>query len=323
MEASLAQFMSANQSGIVVFVCAAIFLLVSAITYGVATTLRNREEIRRRALFPDGASSDDGKGRGRNPAQHKLAGTSRILSSVASNFVPDNKKSVSTVRKDLTQAGFFKPSAIAWYFFIRIILAVLLPTLLFIVNSLWPLELETTRWLTTLAGVGILGLVLPSLVVSQRKKMLQQQCRNGFPDFLDLLVVCSEAGIAMEAALQRVSTELAQTYPFLGVNLHMASLELRAGRPLIEAFNNLADRIGIEDAYNLGSLLQQSDELGTSLADALRVYSDEMRDKRMSRAEEKAHALPAKISVPLIMFVFPSILIVILLPVFVQFSTKF
>lgn len=318
----MAQFISANQSGIVLFVCAAVFLLVSAITFGVATTLRNREEIRRRALFPDGGHGGQAGGRGRMPAQHKLAGTSRILSSVASNFVPDNKKSVSTARKDLAQAGFFKPSAIAWYFFIRIVLAILLPTALFIVNSIWPFELETTQWLSTLAGAGILGLVLPSMVVSRRKKMLQQQCRNGFPDFLDLLVVCSEAGIAMEAALQRVSGELAQTYPFLGVNLHMASLELRAGQPLTEAFANLADRIGIEDAHNLGSLLQQSEELGTSLADALRVYSDEMRDKRMSRAEEKAHALPAKMAVPLIVFVFPTILIVILLPVFVQFSTK-
>ncbi|MCG8558663.1 MAG: type II secretion system F family protein [Hyphomicrobiales bacterium] len=322
MEASLAKFMSANQSEIVLFVCAAIFLLVSAVTYGVASTLRSREEIRRRALFPGGVSGDV-QGRRRNPAQHKLAGTSRLLSSVASNFVPADKKSVSSMRKDLTQAGFFKPSAVAWYFFIRIVLAVLLPALLFIVNGIWPLELETTQWLGLLAGSSALGLFLPSIVVSRRKKMLQQQCRNGFPDFLDLLVVCAEAGIAMEAALQRVSTELAQTYPFLGVNLHMASLELRAGRPLIEAFNNLADRIGIEDAYNLGSLLQQSDELGTSLSDALRVYSDEMRDKRMSRAEEKAHALPAKITVPLIMFVFPSILIVIMLPVVVKFGASF
>lgn len=322
MEASLAKFMSANQSEIVLFVCAAIFLLVSAVTYGVASTLRSREEIRRRALFPGGVSGDV-QGRRRNPAQHKLAGTSRLLSSVASNFVPADKKSVSSMRKDLTQAGFFKPSAVAWYFFIRIVLAVLLPALLFIVNGIWPLELETTQWLGLLAGSSALGLFLPSIVVSRRKKMLQQQCRNGFPDFLDLLVVCAEAGIAMEAALQRVSTELAQTYPFLGVNLHMASLELRAGRPLIEAFNNLADRIGIEDAYNLGSLLQQSEELGTSLSDALRVYSDEMRDKRMSRAEEKAHALPAKITVPLIMFVFPSILIVIMLPVVVKFGASF
>ena len=157
MEASLAKFMSANQSEIVLFVCAAIFLLVSAVTYGVASTLRSREEIRRRALFPGGVSGDV-QGRRRNPAQHKLAGTSRLLSSVASNFVPADKKSVSSMRKDLTQAGFFKPSAVAWYFFIRIVLAVLLPALLFIVNGIWPLELETTQWLGLLAGSSALGL---------------------------------------------------------------------------------------------------------------------------------------------------------------------
>ena len=168
MKASLAQFVNANQSELVLFVSAAIFLLVSAITYGVANTLRGREEIRRRALFPDGETGEGGNGRRRSPAQHKLAGTSRILSSVASNFVPDDKKSVSNMRKDLTQAGFFKPSAVTWYFFIRIVLAVLLPTLLFIGNSIWPLELETTQWLTLLAGTCLLGLVLPSVVISRR-----------------------------------------------------------------------------------------------------------------------------------------------------------
>ncbi len=321
-ETSLAQLVSANQSAVILFVCASVFLMVSAATYGVASTLRNREEVRRRALFPEGSRSAAPAAGGRTPAQHKLAGTSRVLSSVATSFVPDDKKSVSVIRKDLNQAGFFQPSALAWYFFIRIVLAALFPASLFVANTIQPFDLPTTQWLSSLAGSAILGLVLPSLFVSRRKKRLQQQCRNGFPDFMDLLVVCAEAGISMEAALQRVSGELAQTYPFLGVNLHMASLELRAGRPLIEAFNNLADRIGIEDALNLGSLLQQSDELGTSLSHALRVYSDEMRDKRMSLAEEKAHALPGKMAVPLTMFVFPVILIVILTPVFVRISTN-
>jgi tight adherence protein C len=125
----------------------------------------------------------------------------------------------------------------------------------------------------------------------------------------------------MGQAIERVSRELAPTYPFFGMCLQLASLELRAGRQLTEAFDNLSQRVGIEEAHNLGSLLKQSEELGTSLSEALRVYSDEMRDKRMARAEEKAHALPAKLSVPLMVFIFPMILVVILLPAFVRIST--
>lgn len=172
--------------------------------------------------------------------------------------------------------------------------------------------------MTGIFGSAILGLVAPGFLLSKRIKMLQQQCRDGFPDFMDLMVVCAEAGISVDQAIGRVSRELTPTFPYLGVCLHLTTLELRAGRPLAESFNTLAGRMGIEEAHNLGSLLQQSEELGTSLSEALRVYSDEMRDKRMSLAEEKAHALPAKMSVPLTMFVFPVVLVVILLPVYVR-----
>lgn len=320
MGASLAQYLQTlgvDTGHLVLAVMAAAFLFVFSVTYVVARSIRARDRIRRRAL---GGSEnvDDALGDRRSLRHQRLAGTRKLLSLVGANFVPGDQKSVSMMRKNLNQAGFFQPSALTWYYLVRVALAVGLPAAAFLIIRFGGYHLSGTRLLAALSGAAIAGLVLPSMYVTRRSKKMQRQCREGFPDFMDLMVVCAEAGIAIEAAVERVSRELAQNYPYLGVSLHMASLELRAGRPLIEAFQNLAGRLGIEEAHNLGSLLQQSEELGTSLSDALRVYSDEMRDKRMSRAEEKAHALPAKMAVPLTMFVFPTILIVIMLPVFIR-----
>jgi tight adherence protein C len=122
----------------------------------------------------------------------------------------------------------------------------------------------------------------------------------------------------IEAALDRVGRELADSYPSLSSNLYIATLEMRAGRTMSDALEQLAERLGLEEARSFATLLQQSEELGSSLTDALRVYSDDMRHKRMSIAEEKAYSLPAKLSVPLILCIFPVIIIVIMLPVYVQ-----
>jgi tight adherence protein C len=138
-----------------------------------------------------------------------------------------------------------------------------------------------------------------------------------------LLVVCADAGLSMEAALDRVGRELADSYPSLGANIHMATLEIRAGRSLSEALEHLGDRLGLEEARSFAMLLQQSEELGASMTEALRVYSDDMRHKRLSRAEEKAYSLPAKLSVPLILCVFPVLIIVIMLPAYVRMKTGF
>ncbi|HXX51170.1 MAG TPA: type II secretion system F family protein, partial [Xanthobacteraceae bacterium] len=115
---------------------------------------------------------------------------------------------------------------------------------------------------------------------------------------------------------------LGVSYPSLCANIHVANLEIRAGRTMIEALEHLAERLGLEEARSFATLIQQSNELGSSIGDALRVYSDEMRDKRMSRAEEKAYALPAKLTVPMMVFLFPVLLIAILCPVIVRVATN-
>lgn len=316
----LLQFLELDVSDVVVAFSAATFVFVTLITLSVARTVSRRGEIRERALHVDACEKQDVLHDRRTLGHEKASGSKRLLSSVASNFVPGDEQSVSAVRSNLMNAGFFQPTAVAWYYLIRVVLALGLPSIAYAVVWFGEHDVSTTTLGIILVGSGALGLLFPSVFLSRVTKRLQRQSREGFPDFMDLLVVCTESGISLEAAISRVSGELAQNYPFFGVCLHMASLELRAGRPLIETFHNLAERLGIEEAKNLGSLLQQSKELGTSLAHALRVYSDEMRDKRMSAAEEKAHALPAKMTIPLTVFVFPVILIVIMLPVAMTFS---
>lgn len=313
------ELFNTHQSAMLLGISVCIFLIVTGGAYAFANTWRKREGIRRRAMTPVSAPGDATKDR-RSLRHQKMAGASRLLSAVATNFVPVNEASVSMVRKNLNAAGFFNPGAMAWYYFIRVALAIILPASVMIADRILVFDVDTSRFLAFLIGATVAGLMAPSLFISRRIKALQQQCRDGFPDFMDLMVVCAEAGISVDQAIGRVGSELTQTYPYLGICLHLATLELRAGRPLTDAFNTMAQRMGIEEAHNLGSLLQQSEELGTSLSGALRVYSEEMRDKRMSRAEEKAAALPAKMSVPLTAFVFPVILVVILLPVYVRVS---
>src|SRR5207253_5282908 len=169
-------------------------------------------------------------------------------------------------------------------------------------------------------GAGLCGYFVPNFYLKRRIRARENEHRAGFPDFMDLLVVCADAGLSMEAALDHVGRELSDSYPSLSANIYMATLEIRAGRTLSEALEHFGDRLGLDEARSFATLLQQSEELGSSLTDALRVYSDDMRHQRLSRAEEKAYSLPAKLSVPLTLCVFPVVIIVIMLPVFVRFK---
>ena len=145
--------------------------------------------------------------------------------------------------------------------------------------------------------------------------MLQDKYRVTFPDLLDMLVVCVNAGLSLEAALNRVMQELGPENAELRANLNLMAGEMRAGRSSVEALKDCAERLGLPEAISLATLLQQSIELGTDVASSLTTFSDEMRDKRMSRAEEKAAALPPKLTLPLGLFIFPVVLIVVLTPV--------
>jgi tight adherence protein C len=220
------------------------------------------------------------------------------------------------LRQRLVQAGIFDARAVGFFFLLRGILAVGLGALGFVLVPVLT-GYPTLQW--PLAGVmGLFGYLAPSLALDRIVAARRQEYRSGFPDMMDLLVVCADAGLGMAAAFERVGRELGESYPNLSANIHVANLEVRAGRTMSEALEHFGDRLGLAEARSFATLIQQSDELGSSITDALRVYSEDMRHKRLSTAEEKAYALPAKLSMPLMICVFPVLFVVILLPVFVR-----
>jgi tight adherence protein C len=221
------------------------------------------------------------------------------------------------LRQRLIQAGIYDPRGVAFFFIARTGLAVVLG---FVAFALRPLLLPGGGSMSSLIAIaaGIAGYIGPSVYVDKRIKKRKLEHRAGFPDFMDLLVVCADSGLSMEAALERVGRELGESYPSLTANIHVTNLEIRAGRNLKEALERFAERLALEEARAFATLINQSIDLGSSITDALRVYSDDMRHKRLSRAEEKAYALPAKLSLPMMICIFPVLFVVILLPVFVK-----
>ncbi len=301
------------------FTFAAVFLLV----IGVSSYLRGRVAVRRRAAASFGV---DAAGEPLGPIHFEdarslhyqsLSATSVLLGDVERGAARDQSET-SKIRRELLRAGFFGPSAIYWYQALR---AVLLPAggLIGYVayGYFFPASSPDSRIVAAAVLAGIAFLV-PSRFVTMRKKRLVRECREGFPDFIDLMIVCAEAGLGPRAAIDRLSREIAKTHRILGAHLYLASVEIRAGSSLHQALFSLSRRTQVEEAATLASLLEQTEQLGTSVTDALRVYRDEMRERRVLRAEERAHSLPAKLVLPLGIFVFPVLLIVILLPAIIR-----
>jgi tight adherence protein C len=310
------------ETNTVPLIAASMFGFVFLTVLAVAQFVHRRQTVRRRAVAFNPASGGPSVAGFAAGGPRDTDAASELLYLVERGL-PRGDRRVSRLRQELIQAGFFRRDAAFYYYIIRLALAVVLAVLtVTMVHRFAP-----TAALGTVLGAAVIasavGLLIPTLVLGRYQQSLRQQCRNGFPNFLDLLVVCSEAGLTPRAGIERVSRELTHTHPFLGANLFLMCLELRAGRPLVEAIEGLGRRIDIEEVRSLGSLLQQTEELGANLSTSLRVYSEEMRARRLLRAEEKAHALPVKLVLPLALFVFPVMLVVTLLPVLIRIYKAF
>ncbi|RVQ69388.1 type II secretion system F family protein [Croceicoccus ponticola] len=219
------------------------------------------------------------------------------------------------LRDKLISAGYTHPAAPRIYTMARIAIMAILP-IGFVLFSYGYSE-EPPGFLTLYAGcslMGVLGLYLPNLFVQAKADRRKEEIVNGFPDCLDLLLVCVEAGLGIEAAMDRVGREMVKSHPLVAQLLSIAVLRLRAGASREEAFRRLADMARVDEIRSFTTLLIQSDKLGTSMSSTLRVYADEMREKRRMRAEEKAHRLPVLISIPLVVCMLPTMIGVLMLP---------
>ena len=290
-----------------------VFLAAATLAFCVMAGLRIRGSVKRRAA---GLAPEENNAGPRNLRQSSFKVAQRLIEHATRHYSTTNQGDTKVLRDKLIRAGLFDPRAVGYFFVGRTALAVSLAIGLFLFGPTF--ENQAVTWLLMIVG-GIVGYVAPSLYIDRRIKSRKNEYQAGFPDFMDLLVVCADAGLSMEASLDRVGRELGDSYPALTANIHMTNLEIRAGRTMSDALDHLSDRLGLEEARSFATLIQQSEELGSSITDALRVYSDDMRHKRLSRAEEKAYSLPAKLSLPMMICIFPVIFVVIMLPVFVRF----
>ncbi|HSV02904.1 MAG TPA: type II secretion system F family protein [Phenylobacterium sp.] len=239
-----------------------------------------------------------------------LAGVRRLGQQSA---VRDPAK-LSLLRTRLMQAGFHNREAPVIYLGARA--AALVVATLAVILTL-PLVMGSGKGPGGLfvafafAAAAIFG---PDQVLKIRRQGREREYLEGFPDLLDLLVASVEAGLSLDAAVTRVTEELGRRYPNLTVHLKFLVLELRAGRARKDAWAAFADRLGIDDARALATMLRQAEEMGTSLGETLSVFANDMRAKRMLKAEEKALALSAKLTVPLVLFIFPCLLGALMLP---------
>jgi tight adherence protein C len=297
-----------------------VFLAATTMAFGVMATVHARGAVKRRAAGIAEHSGDSNETRALRASS--LKAVQRLLDYTTKHYSASDKDKgeMKVLRRRLIQAGVFDAHAVGYFFVARTALAVGLGVAVFVLGPMIiPLH-GSSFWLSVIVG-GIAGYLAPSLYLDRRISARRSEHRIGFPDFMDLLVVCADSGLSMEAALDRVGRELGDSYPSLCTNLHMANLEIRAGRSMTEALEHLGDRLGLEEARSFATLIQQSAELGSSITDALRVYSDDMRHKRLSLAEEKAYSLPAKLAIPMMVCIFPVLFVVILLPVAVRLYT--
>jgi tight adherence protein C len=294
------------QESIPLIVAVLSFGAVSAVAFLVGQYVLVQSRIQRRISLPTPAS---------NPT---MAQPSALDAFIARHF--DVKRfgideSIrGKLRRELVQAGYFRNDAVNYYIFSRLTAVIILPLLGYIVVETFLPGLSQLLKLAVVSISALLGIVAPDAYLARRKRMLAQQYRLVFPDLLDLLVVCVDSGLSLEAALDRITGEMVKQNRPLGLNLMMMGAEMRAGRSTIDALNSLADRLDLDEARSFVLVLRQSVELGSDVAESLRIFSDEMRDKRIMRAEESANKLPVKMVAPLGLFIFPVILMVVMLP---------
>jgi len=287
-------------------VLALVFGGVALVSHVVASGLARQGRLRQRF---GSISATTG------PPPRSAAGSPRWLAEVDPRRLGLDAGAERQLRKDLVRAGYFNADAVAIFTIAKWALAILLPLIGIAGLAGFAAHWETTAKAALAAILVLIAYYLPRAFVSRRQRLLQERYRIVFPDFLDMLVVCVNAGLSLDAALDRVTRELGSNEIELRANLDFMAGEMRAGKSTVEALKDLAERLGLPEARSLATLLQQSIELGTDVAMALTTFSDEMRDKRMARAEEKAAALPPKLTFPLAAFIFPVVLMVILTPI--------
>jgi len=318
MDAIRQLLQSLTESGGLVLVVAAIFVCALLAAYGIATLVTARSDARRR-IAAGGASGlaagGDLLSGGNLRLSAPLTGFGGLFERLSRFILPKGAMEPSNaLRLQMIQAGFYNTRVVRIHYFARILLTVAAAVGVLLVVPVVAPQTGIQSVVILAFGAAMMGYFAPVFYLSRRVRLRQTSIREGFPDALDMLLVCVESGLGLDGALARVAAEIGRAHPLLSEQFGFVGRELRVGRDRETALRSMAERIGIDEVSSLVTLLIQTDKLGTSIGDALRAHAYEMRSTRLLRAEEKAHKLPVKLSVPLIFFILPALLLVILSP---------
>jgi len=249
----------------------------------------------------------------------------RIVESAASMLIPDEGWSDSALKSRLVKAGYYSPRALRVFIGNKVFIGLLIPAAIIMIAFLNGYSPAANNLYVILLVVlaALLGYNIPNFILVHRINRRRLEFSESFPDAMDMFVVCVEAGLGLDAAIQRVSGELRHSHPVLAGEFTVLSLELRSGKSREEALRSLAERTGLNEVHELVTLLVQADHFGTSIADALRIHAKEMRTLRIQRAREKAAKLPVKLIFPILLLIFPALFLVILGPAAVRIYQQF
>jgi len=222
-------------------------------------------------------------------------------------------------RADLLQtAGFYNPSAQTLFYAARLSLSIVLATAVATFAVVGPFSPDPGMTIVIVTMAAVIGYIFPLVYMISRIQERKLKFSEGLPDAMDMLLICLESGLSFPAAMKNVARELRLVHPVVSEQFEIATLEFQAGRKRADALKNLATRVDLPEVTSITTMIIQSDQLGTSLTRALKAAADDMRRDRMLKAEEKANALPAKMSVPLVLFIFPTLFSIIMVPVVVK-----
>jgi tight adherence protein C len=246
----------------------------------------------------------------------RTASSKDKLEKYSSFLEPQNEEEYSAVKLKLLQAGYRGKTAIRTYNFLQLTLGILGLAIggMYTVLKMSQGTIGTQEIALTILIPAGAGYMLPKYWVTRRQAVRQEAITNGFPDALDLMLVCVEAGQSMDQSIMRVSTELYSGFPDIADEFEMVGQESKAGKDKTSVLKDMAERCGVQDITSFVTVLVQSQQFGTSISDALRVYSLEMRDKRVMRAEEKANKLPTKMTLATMMLTVPPLMAILIGP---------
>jgi len=294
-----------------------LFAMVAATAYLIAHSVGARQLTRRRLLEPASAG-DRAATLGSLRAERVESAWLKLVNSIERRGLSLVDTKDAALRQKMIAAGYSAPFAPRVYTLVRLVMVIGLP--LFVLFFFWSTGSSPgmVKLYFSLVVAACMGLYLPNIFIRARADRRQRQLINAFPDALDLMLVCVEAGLGLEAAFARVGMEMTTSHPLLAEQFGAVVLELRAGRSHEDALRRMADRAGADDIRAFATLLIQSTKLGSSIAQTLRTYAAEMREKRRMRAEEKAHRLPVLISIPLVACMLPTMIGVLMLPAVIR-----